>query len=48
MLVRFFGHRNHAPVRHFAVHVLELDGGVTDVKFMVQAFLEIAQNTLTD
>src|SRR5882724_3561776 len=38
VLVRFFRHRNHAPVGHFAVHVLELDGSVADLKVMSQAF----------
>ena len=38
VLVLSIRHRNHAPMGHFAVHVLELDGGVADLKVMAQAF----------
>jgi hypothetical protein len=43
----FFAHRNHTAMRYFADHVLELDGGVVDMKFLVQPFFHIAQNALT-
>jgi ABC-type microcin C transport system duplicated ATPase subunit YejF len=39
-----FLHRDHAPVRHFANHVLELDRGVVNAKVAVQAFFDLAQN----
>src|SRR6266481_5820816 len=48
VLVRFFRHRNHAPVGHFAVHVLELDGGVADPKVMSQALFQVKQNAFAD
>ena len=44
----FFNHRNHAAVRHFADHVLELDGGVVDVEVLAQHLFHIAQNAFTD
>src|SRR5260370_1784990 len=44
----FFRHRNHAPMRLFAIHILELDGRVVDVKFMAQTFLYIAQNAFAN
>ena len=41
-------HRNHASMRHFAFHVLELNRGVVDVEVVMQAFLHVAQNALAD
>src|SRR5438874_2518326 len=41
-------HRNHAPMRDFAVHVLKLDGCVVDVELVAQAFFHVAQNTFAD
>jgi hypothetical protein len=41
-------HGNHAAVRHFAFHMLELNRGVVDMEAVVQAVLHIAQNALTD
>ena len=34
-------HRNHASVRHFALHMLELNGGVIDPKVIMQPLLHI-------
>ena len=33
-------------MRHFAFHVLELDGGMVNSEVAVQAFFDIAQNPL--
>ena len=41
-------HGNHAPMRHFTLHVLELNRGVVDAEVELQAVLHIAQNALTD
>lgn len=35
-------HRNHAPMRDFAFHMLELDGGVVDVEAVVKAIFDVA------
>ena len=40
--------RNHASMRHLAFHMLELDGGVVDVKVMMQSVLHITKNALAD
>jgi hypothetical protein len=48
VLMRFFRHRNHAPMGHFTDRILELDGSVRDVKFFAQAVFYVAQNALTD
>jgi hypothetical protein len=40
--------RYHAPVRHLALHVLELDGGVVDAEIVVQAILHVVQDALAD
>jgi len=36
-----FAHGNHASVGHFADYVLELDGGVVDMKSRVKTFFHI-------
>ena len=48
MMAAVFRHRDYAPMRHFADHIFELDGGVVDVKLVPQAFLHVAQNALAD
>ena len=48
VMVLFFAHRDHASVRHFALHMLELNRGVVDAEFFVQSFLHITQNSLAD
>ena len=40
----FFLHRNDTSVRNFADGMLELNGGVVDVKVMVQAIFHVAEN----
>src|SRR6476660_1867136 len=40
--------RNHASMRNFAHHILELNSGVVDAKLIVQAGLNVAQNPLAD
>jgi hypothetical protein len=47
MMVLFaLAHRNYATMRHFALLVLKLDGGVVDAEVVVQAFFHVAQNPL--
>ena len=48
MMLFAFTHWNHAAVRHLAFHVLELDGGVIDAEFVVQAVFHIAQDAFAD
>jgi hypothetical protein len=43
-----FPHRNHAAMRHFALHVLELDRRMVDVETVVQAVFHVAQDALAD
>ena len=38
---------NYASMSNFADGMLELDGGVVNVKVVVQAFLDIAKDALT-
>src|SRR5579863_1584326 len=46
VVVMFFGlaHWNDAAVRHFAHHVLELDGGVIDAEMKMQTLFYVAQD----
>ena len=44
MPMLFSTHRNHASMRHFADHVFELNGGVVDMKFLLQPLFHFAQN----
>src|SRR5579863_2662462 len=39
-------HRNHASVRHFALHMLELNRGVIDMEAVVQTIFYVAQYAL--
>ena len=50
VVMMFFtlAHWNYTPVRYFTFHVLELDGGVVDVKVVVQAVFDVAQDALAD
>lgn len=48
MPVFALAHRDHASVGDFANHVLELDGGVVDVKLRMETFLHVPQDALTD
>ena len=41
-------YRDHAAVRHFALHVLELDRRMVDVETVVQAVFHVAQDALAD
>jgi hypothetical protein len=41
-------HRDHAPVGHFADHVLKLDRCVVDVKLGVKTFFYVPQDALAD
>lgn len=40
-----FGHGNHAAMRHFADHVLELDRRVVDAEFVEQSVFHIPQDS---
>src|SRR6266496_2909167 len=48
MMMMFFAlaHRYHAPMRHFAHGMLELNGRVVDSEVVIQALFHIAQNAL--
>ena len=46
MMLFALGHRDDASVRHFAHHVLKLDGRVVDAEVVQQALLHVAQNPL--
>ena len=39
-------HGNHAPMRHFANHVLKLNGRMADAEVMKQPFFYVAQDAL--
>ena len=41
-------HWNHAAMRHFAHHVLELDRRMVDAEVVQQALLHVAQDALAD
>ena len=43
-----FADWNHASVRGFTDRVLELNRRVTDVKLVVKAIFDVAQNSLTN
>ena len=40
--------RNHAAVRHFADHVLELDRGMVDAEIAEQTLFHFAQDAFAD
>lgn len=50
VVMMFFAlaHRNYASMRDLAFHMLELDGGVVDVEFVMQAVFHITQDALAD
>jgi hypothetical protein len=48
MMLFALAHRNHAAVRYFADHVLELDGGVDDPEVVEQAVFHVAQDAFAD
>src|SRR5258708_15523042 len=48
MMPSTVAHRNHAAMRYFALHMLELDGGMVDAELVVQAVLHVAQDALAD
>ena len=43
-----FANRNDASMGYFTNRVLELNRGVGDMKFVIQAMLYVPQDTLTD
>jgi hypothetical protein len=44
MLVLMVVHRDHAAMRDFTHHILELDGRVVDMEAVQQALLHVAQD----